>query len=229
MTAIATLLLAAGTAGLASTAHCAAMCGPLAAAACSQRGREGLRAGVSYGLGRVVSYMVTGALTGTAGGVLLRTLRGDSVKKAVALAIGASLVVTALRVLRVQGEQALVPLRRAKDAVRPPAMLAGVLTGFLPCGALASALVLAAGAASGWGGALVMVTFALASMPGIVAALAAGRMLSSLFARMAALRYLVASMLVLTALWIAARPWTMPERTCHCHTTSTRGTTPPGG
>lgn len=229
MTAIATLLLAAGTAGLASTVHCAAMCGPLTATACSHRAREGLRAGISYALGRFVSYMTTGALAGMAGSALVRSLRGESVQRIVAVALGASLLVTAARVLRVKDAQAPVPLRRTKDAARPPALLAGLLTGFLPCGALASALVLAAGAASGWGGALVMVTFAFASMPGLLAALAAGRAVSSIFARMASLRYVVASMLVLAALWIAARPWTMPERTCHCHTTSSHGTTPRGG
>lgn len=229
MTAIPTLLLAAGAAGLASTTHCAAMCGPLAAAACSDRGRDGARAVASYGVGRLVSYATTGAIAGAMGGALVRSLRGESVQKAVAVAIGVSLAVTAVRVLRARRTSAPVPLRRSKDAPRPPAALAGLLTGFLPCGALASALVIAAGAASWWGGALAMVTFALASAPGLVAALAAGRAVSSLFARAAAVRYVAAGLLLMAGAWVAARPWTMPERTCHCHAAASRVTSPGGG
>jgi sulfite exporter TauE/SafE len=147
----------------------------------------------------------------------------------VALAIGLSLAVTAARVLRTGGRERLVPLRRAKDAPRPPAALAGLLTGFLPCGALASALVIAAGAASWWGGALVMVTFALASAPGLAAALAAGRAVSSLLARATAVRYVAAAMLLAAGVWVAARPWTMPERACRCHAAAPSVTQHGGG
>lgn len=164
-----------------------------------------------------MSYAITGAAAGAAGGVFVRGLRGEGVQRAVALAIGASLAVTAARVLRARGDGALVPLRRSRDAARPPAGLAGLLTGFLPCGALASAAVIAAGAASWWGGALVLVTFALASAPGLLAALAAGRALSSLLARAAAIRYVTAALLLAAGVWVAARPWTMPERACRCH------------
>lgn len=229
MTATTTLLFAAGAAGLAATAHCAAMCGPLAAAACGDRGRDGARAVASYGLGRLVSYATTGAIAGAAGSALVRVLRGADVQKGVALAIGLSLGVSAVRLLRTRPASAPVSLRRSKDAPRPPAALAGLLTGFLPCGALASALVIAAGAASWWGGALVMVTFAIASAPGLVAALVAGRAVSSLFARVAAVRYVAAAMLLVAAAWVAARPWYMPERTCHCHSAAARVMTPGGG
>jgi sulfite exporter TauE/SafE len=183
----------------------------------------------SYGLGRLASYATTGAIAGAAGSALVRVLRGVDVQRGVALAIGLSLAVSALRLLRTRPAQAPVALRRSKDAPRPPAALAGLLTGFLPCGALASALVIAAGAASWWGGALVMMTFAVASAPGLVAALLAGRAVSSLFARVAAVRYVAAAMLLVAGAWVAARPWYMPERTCHCHAVASRVTNPGGG
>jgi len=77
--------------------------------------------------------------------------------------------------------------------------------------------VIAAGAASWWGGALVLVTFALASVPGLLAAHAAGRAVSSLLARAAAIRYVTAALLLAAGVWVAARLWTMSERTCRCH------------
>ena len=205
------------------------MCGPLAAAACGDRGRDGARAAASYGLGRLVSYATTGAIAGAAGSALVRVLRGADVQKGVALAIGLSLAVSAVRLLRTRSASGPVPLRRSKDAPRPPAALAGLLTGFLPCGALASALVIAAGAASWWGGALVMVTFAVASAPGLVAAQVAGRAVSSLFAGNAAVRYAAAATLLVAGAWVAARPWYMPEQTCRCHAAAARATSPGGG
>jgi sulfite exporter TauE/SafE len=183
----------------------------------------------SYGLGRLASYATTGAIAGAAGSALVRVLRGVDVQRGVALAIGLSLAVSALRLLRTRPAQAPVALRRSKDAPRPPAALAGLLTGFLPCGALASALVIAAGAASWWGGALVMMTFAIASAPGLVAALLAGRAVSSLFARVAAVRYVAAAMLLVAGAWVAARPWYMPEQTCRCHHAAARVSNPGGG
>src|SRR5688572_24576111 len=54
--------------GLASSLHCAAMCGPLAASICSRRSaRTSL---LRYQLGRLVGYGAAGALAGGLGHVL---------------------------------------------------------------------------------------------------------------------------------------------------------------
>ncbi len=210
---------AAAAAGVASSAHCAAMCGPLALAACGAPGREGVRAGMRYGAGRLASYAVTGSIAGALGARLVRVLRGEHVQQAVSLALAAGIALAALRVLRSRPAQRLVTLRARKDAPRPPALAAGLLTGFLPCGALAAGLMIAAGAASWWGGALAMTSFALASAPGLAAVVLAGATLGERLQGVMtpSRRKAFGVALMLAAAWVAARPWWMPERRCHCH------------
>ena len=59
-----TAVIAGAAAGLASVPHCTAMCGPLAAYACS--GRPGASGQSRYQLGRFISYSALGAVAGTA-------------------------------------------------------------------------------------------------------------------------------------------------------------------
>ncbi len=93
------------------------------------------------------------------------------------LALAAGLAFAAVRVLRTRARQrALVPLRarRTRRARRP--LAAGLLTGFLPCGALASALDDRRGRGVVVGRrARDDLVFALASAPGLVAVVVAGR------------------------------------------------------
>ncbi len=206
------VVVAAAVAGFASTPHCAAMCGPLALAACSGRAQA-----VRYGAGRFLSYAALGAIAGSATGRLTQFLRGEHVQQAIALVLAAGLAAAAVRVLRVQAPAApLVPLRRGRLAVPP--MVVGLATGLLPCGALASGLLLAAGAASAWGGALAMTVFAACSAPGLIAVAASGNRIGAFLARALppSRRRLAAVALLLVAAWTASRPWVMPERRCHC-------------
>ena len=59
-----TAVIAGAAAGLASVPHCTAMCGPLAAYACS--GRPGASGPGRYQLGRFVSYSMLGGIAGSA-------------------------------------------------------------------------------------------------------------------------------------------------------------------
>ncbi len=210
---------AAAAAGLASSAHCAAMCGPLALAVCGAPGREGVRAGLRYGGGRLAAYALTGSIAGALGSRLVRLLRGEHVQQVVSLALAAGLVFAAARVLRTRTRSQLVPLRTRREGARPPALATGLLTGFLPCGALAAGLMIAAGAATWWGGALAMASFAMASAPGLAAVVLAGASVGGRFrgAVTPGRRKAFGVALVLVAAWVAARPWVMPERSCHCH------------
>jgi sulfite exporter TauE/SafE len=209
---------AAAAAGLASSLHCAAMCGPLALAVCGAPGREGLRAGLRYGGGRLAAYALTGSIAGALGSRLVRLLRGEHVQQVVSLALAAGLVFAAVRVLRARTRSDLVPLRARREGARPPALAAGLLTGFLPCGALAAGLMIAAGAATWWGGALAMSSFALASAPGLAAVVLAGASVGGWLrgAVTPGRRRAFGVALVLVAAWVAARPWVMPERSCRC-------------
>lgn len=215
-----TVVGAAAAAGLASSAHCAAMCGPLALAVCGAPGREGARAGLRYGVGRLASYAVTGSIAGALGSRLVRVLRGEHVQQAVSLALGLGLALAAVRVLQTRARQDLVPLRAKRDAPRPPPLLTGLLTGFLPCGALAAGLMIAAGAASWWGGALAMISFAIASAPGLAGVVLAGATIGDRLRGVLTptRRTAFGVALMLAAIWVAARPWWMPERSCsRCH------------
>ncbi len=216
---VAAALVAAAAAGLVSSPHCAAMCGPLALAACEAPGREeSLRAGVRYGSGRLASYMIGGALVGALGAGLVRLLRGEGLQRAVSLAMAMGLALAAWRVLRGRTSP-LVQLRRGRSPRRIPAALMGLATGLLPCGALASGLLIAAGSGSWWGGSTAMAVFALASAPGLLAVVLPASGLRATLTRAAtpARRRVGAAVLVAAACWVAARPWLMPERQCHCH------------
>jgi sulfite exporter TauE/SafE len=223
---VAAALVAAAVAGLVSAPHCAAMCGPLALAACDAPGRdESLRAGARYGLGRFGSYMITGALAGALGSGLVQALRGEGLQRFVSLALAAGLALAAWRVLRSGRPAALVKLRTSAPRRRVPAGLMGLATGLLPCGALASGLLIAASAGSWWGGALAMAVFAGASAPGLLAVVLPATGLRSVLNRAATptRRKVGAAVLLVAACWVAARPWVMPERQCHCHSMTAAG------
>lgn len=215
---------AAAAAGVASSAHCAAMCGPLVLAVCGAPGREGLRAGARYGLGRLVSYAVTGSIAGALGSRLVRVLRGEHMQQAVSIALGLGLALAAVRLLRARGSNGLVQLKPRRDSKRLPALLTGLATGFLPCGALAAGLMIAAGAASWWGGALAMTSFAIASAPALAGVVVAGATLGDRMRSMVTpgRRKVLGVAMALAALWVAARPWFMPEQRCHCHAAITQ-------
>ena len=63
-----TAVIAGAAAGLASVPHCTAMCGPLAAYACS--GHPGASGQGRYQLGRFISYSALGAVAGRLGSLL---------------------------------------------------------------------------------------------------------------------------------------------------------------
>ena len=217
-------LLAAAVAGLVSTPHCAAMCGPLALAACdAPRRDDSFRAGARYALGRLTSYMVTGALAGALGSGLMRVLRAEGIQRTVSLALAAGLALTAWRVLRAGPSSGLVKLRTSAPRPRVPPAVMGLVTGLLPCGALASGLLIAASAGSWWGGAAAMAVFALASAPGLLAVVLPATGLRAVMGSAATptRRRVGAAVLALAACWVAARPWVMPERQCHCHAMTT--------
>lgn len=160
------VILAGGMAGLASAPHCAGMCGPIAAATCVDA-----RSGLRYGLGRLGSYAFTGALAGGMGHALLAWLDAPIARGVASLLLGLGLALSAWRLYssRVSRAPKLVSLLQKSDLSRRPAAI-GVLTGFLPCGALIAGLTLAAASGSIVVGALTMLAFALGSSLGLVGA-----------------------------------------------------------
>ncbi len=173
------LILAGLALGLATTPHCAAMCGAPCAALTHGSGRSAS----GFHAGRVIGYAAGGALA--AGSV---SMLGAWSQAAPALrplwtllhlgllALGLWWVATGRQPVMLRGAGIVttplaVPVRVVRRNTQVArAGLAGLGWVAWPCAALQGALMLAALAGSPQGGALVMVAFALASAPGLAMA-----------------------------------------------------------
>jgi len=174
-----TAVIAGAAAGLASVPHCTAMCGPLAAYACS--GRPGASGQSRYQLGRFVSYSVLGALAGTIGGAAAVGLPSAWGSALLSWSLALGLGLAALRLWR-RPTQPLVTLRTKDDEQAPTIVsralvglgrhpfFVGLGTALLPCGALAAAVLIAASTGSTLLGSLSMLAFAVVSGVGLVGA-----------------------------------------------------------
>ncbi|MEP7123083.1 MAG: sulfite exporter TauE/SafE family protein [Byssovorax sp.] len=225
-----TAALTALATGVLGSAHCAAMCGPLAVAGCSAGDTLSPRRVAGYFVGRAVAYTTVGAVLGHLGRHALCVLPMAALEGvAVALVAGAAAYrgITLLR--RKARTPALVQLhgqRRGASGARATTIVGlvaqllprrglglGLATGVLPCGLLLPAWALAAGTASAPAGAAVMALFSLATLPGLLVPLAGRRLLQRMTARLPASTYGVAWCAL--SLWILARP--LLRATGHCH------------
>ena len=169
------LLLAGLAMGVASTPHCAVMCG----APCAALTKGGPGAAGGFHLGRLVGYMAAGAVAASSVAALGAWSQASPALRPfwtllhlAFLALGLWWVVMGRQpawMLRRTGTD--VPVRihgRSKPGAR--AVLAGLAWVAWPCAALQGGLLLAALANSAQGGAIVMAAFALGSMPGLAVA-----------------------------------------------------------
>jgi hypothetical protein len=175
-------LLAGLALGVASSAHCAAMCGPLVLTlgqrlAAPSRSAQ-LRYALLHHLGRVFTY----AALALPAGLLGQTLWLRGMGRTLAVTAGAALLLAALGSLRVRGFSRIAavvssavarlssPIVRA--ASRQPLigpLLTGVMNGLLPCGLVYAALAAAAGLGSLRGALLLMAGFGAGTAPVLVA------------------------------------------------------------
>jgi sulfite exporter TauE/SafE len=160
--------------------HCAVMCGPLQSLyldpAMSRVDRW--RGPSLHALGRLGAYATLGAVAGGVGaavdlgGALVNVQRAAMIIAGVALiAWGVLALASALGVklptLRPRiWSQGLVRIRKRRPGTR--AVLVGLLSGALPCGWLWAFVVVAAGTGGVAGGAIVMTTFWLGTVPMMV-------------------------------------------------------------
>jgi hypothetical protein len=145
--------IAALVAGLATSLHCTAMCGPLV---CAMKVRP-----VEYHASRFLSYAVAGALCGAAGQGVAELLQG-STARLVPWAFAIVLIVLGL------GLEKRLPQPRWAAALLLRARLhrsLGWLTPLLPCGPLWLMLGAAAFTGAWWSGALHMAAFAAGTIP----------------------------------------------------------------
>ncbi|MFK7984899.1 MAG: sulfite exporter TauE/SafE family protein [Sandaracinaceae bacterium] len=228
-------LTAAALLGLASIPHCTAMCGPLAVYA-----NSGPRGAWGYHLGRAVAYLLLGSVAGVFGATLSEALPTRVAGALFSWTLAASLAWTAYRLWQRNGagggEAPLVALGRNKRTPglaerafqvlpRHPVTI-GLLTGILPCGALYSALLVAASADGVVGGAAAMGVFGATSAVGLIVM---GGVASQIRKRIHAgrdsrvLGRVLAAGLLVGALVLAVRPISTlqePEAPPVCHTPS---------
>lgn len=168
---------AAAATGLAGSAHCALMCGPLASAALALA-PDGPRLGaaVAWHAGRLVAYTIVGASLGLLGGGLSRALLGPA-RAALPWVMAAGLLASALELGRALpalpwAARVTAALSRAARGLSPGSrqVLLGAATPFLPCGLIYGVFLSAAAAGGAPGGAAVMLAFALGSTPALALA-----------------------------------------------------------
>lgn len=177
MTELQYLLIPALLSGLLGSGHCIAMCGGIVSALGLSTQNRWLAFG--YNFGRIATYVVIGALAGTAASFLppqslipLRLL-------AAGLVIAVGFYITGwwrvLIHLEAVGQvlwRRLQPLTRRVMPVNslPRALAAGALWGWLPCGLVYSMLGLAIATQSTVMGAGVMLFFGLGTLPSMLGA-----------------------------------------------------------
>lgn len=173
--------------GFLGSSHCIGMCGGIAGALSAAPGGaahsgEAFRRSLANNVGRVASYTSAGAVAGGFGAAFaglggadgMLVLRGVAALLIVAAGLHVAGWSSALLGLEKLGGgvwRRLAPLaQRARSSHSLPAALAfGALWGWLPCGLVYSALVVAAASGSAAGGALVMAGFGLGTLPATLA------------------------------------------------------------
>ena len=177
------LFLAAFSMGLFGSPHCLGMCGGIVTAFglsmqhVSDSKKNGLI--LTYHLGRLISYALLGLIASLVGVAIFQSIMSNSAPRIV---LGAVLVLIGLAMLGLplfnQLEkfgmrfwQSLAPLRKKVFPIDSfgKALFAGLLWGFLPCGLVYGALMMAIAGNDIATGAALMFVFGLGTMPMLIA------------------------------------------------------------
>ena len=176
--------------GLAGSIHCAGMCGPIALIVFGRKEENRLRGMAIYNSGRVLTYVILGALSGFAGQSIVWFTGQQWLSVIAGVFILLSIVLVYLKVgfLSRISDVLFVKLRTILKSVmknRKPGTLLymGVLNGFLPCGLVYAALGGAAATGSILSGALFMALFGIATAPVLFGVALAGSGLSPVIYR----------------------------------------------
>jgi len=220
---------AAWLAGLLGGAHCAAMCGGIATGFSALSPQGGWWRALQPNLGRVLGYVAAGAIVGGIGHGLLDLARVQWLATAMRVAVGAVLVVAALRLLGFGGRlgfgttpgarlwQALRPLQRrlllAGDGPGKRIAL-GMLWGWMPCGLSTTLLAAAWMQADARNGALTMAAFGLGTLPLMVPLTWSGARLGQRLQR-GGWRIAMAILVLCAGLLVMAAPWLMHQPVLH--------------
>lgn len=219
--------------GLLGGLHCAAMCGGIATGF-SAMARASLPAGAAgsgwttaleSNLGRVGGYVLAGAIAGGFGHGILGLARIDGLATGLRMAVGAVLVLAALRLFDRHGRlgflnrggqtlwRGLRPLqqRLLPANTRARRLGLGMLWGWLPCGLSTTLLAATWLQADALNGALTMAAFGLGTLPVMLPLTWSGarfgrRLQDPRWRGAAASLVLLAGLLTLAAPWLAQIP-----------------------
>jgi uncharacterized protein len=217
--------------GFAGSVHCIGMCGGIAGAlAQADPGGSRLAAGgraLLHSMGRITSYAIAGGLAGTFGAFFTQL---GSRLGGLRILVGGVLVLLGIQ-LFVSG-RALADLERAGARLfrwtapiarrigppdRPLRIFAtGLLWGWLPCGLVYSALVLAAASGGALSGALAMAGFGAGTLPALLAASGLGATLARIGGGRSVQRT-AGALLVVFGLWSIAGAWAFAGGGGHVH------------
>jgi sulfite exporter TauE/SafE len=177
---------AAFLAGFFGSTHCLGMCGAIVVLfeQESSGGSQPWLRRILYNLGRLGFYLLLGALAGGAGAVIVATAGARTaliilrlVAGLLVIAIGMNLLFNwnFTRFLEAAGSgiwKRLSPLARHVLPIESPAraIAAGFLWGALPCGLVYSSVAMAATSGSLPGGAMIMLSFWLGTVPALMLA-----------------------------------------------------------
>ena len=205
--------------GLAGSLHCLGMCGPIVLSySVALRGPRPA-AHLAYNSGRILTYMLLGAIAGTAGRAIALVGRLAGLASGARIFAGAAMIVAGVLMIGLVPSNSLVKIRRPGvmqsigrlilgPAVRSKFTL-GVILGFLPCGLIYAALLKALESGGAVAGALTMLAFGLGTAAtlfgaGLLSSIAGAR-LGQWSNRVAALSVMLFGVILL---WrgIAAKP-----------------------
>ncbi len=209
--------------GLASSPHCAQMCGPLVLAY-SLGSQSRLRAHLFYNVGRIATYSLLGAVAGALGAAMGMIGKLAGIEQAAALAAGMLLILAGFLTAGLVPRSGLASIannriaslfhkkvNRLITSSNPLSKLGlGIALGFLPCGMVYAALLKAMASNGPAGGAVTMALFGLGTSVSLVTIGAFSSIIASRLRRWSNLIAAV-SMLAMGALllWHGLKPLTM--------------------
>lgn len=223
--------------GLLGSSHCIGMCGGFAigiGASAEKIGPATVRQ-LIYSAGRMLTYCFLGAVGGFAG-LYLQRFRTPllTVQQVFSVVAGVLMVIVALSILiprRATAANAsggcvtaslLGPFMRLPGHVG--VFLAGIATGFLPCGLVYGFLAQAAATSSIHYGALTMLAFGLGTVPLMVATGCGGQFMTH-HTRMRVYRVAACVVLIMGAVTVRRGFASRSDRCCDCETSASATTT----
>ncbi len=169
--------------GVASSVHCLGMCGPIVLSYSLGLRQRRLPAHLAYNVGRILIYMLLGAIAGAAGRGIGMLGEQAGLASGARIVAGAAMIVAGALMIGLVPSSSLVKIRQHGITRRFSRSIGalilgsqarhkfflGLLLGFLPCGLIYAALLKALESAGALAGALTMLAFGLGTTSALLA------------------------------------------------------------